>query len=72
MEQNITKIYLIIIVLLLSGIVIGFLIGGKTMQDRWSSFYEDKEEEIERYCVCNFPKTIEEGVYIPFNYQDEK
>jgi len=63
MEKEIlTKVFLIIIVLLLSGFIIGFLTGGKTMQDQWSSFYEKENEKTERYCICNYPETLEEQI----------
>lgn len=47
------------IVFFLSGIVIGFLMGGYITQDKWNSFNEEREKEIERYCSCDYPETKE-------------
>lgn len=66
-NDKLIKVFLIIIVLLLSGSIIGFLCGGKIMQDQWSSFYEAKSKEIEKYCVCSYPGTLEEYVLDTLN-----
>lgn len=73
MEKGILiKIFSIIILLLTSGLVIGFLIGGKIIHDQWNSFYEEKNKEIERYCVCNYLETPREYVLeFPINLPTE-
>ncbi len=56
-KDKLVKIGLIMLVLLLSGFTIGFLVGGKTMQDQWEAYFEKKNAEIERYCYCSYPET---------------
>ena len=48
-----TKVFLIIFVLLMAGIIIGFLMGGKFTQDRWEIFHEMELNKVEKYCNCN-------------------
>lgn len=66
-RDDLIKLSLIILVLLLSGFIIGFLSGGKIVQDQWSSFYKDELKEMEKYCYCNYPKTSE-GLVLDFTF----
>ncbi len=70
-REKVIMIFSLMVLFLIAGITIGFLIGSKTTHDRWDSFYERRSKEIENYCVCNYPETMEDDIlYLPFAQTD--
>lgn len=60
---------LCLIVFLISGLIMGFLIGGHTTQEKWVSFYEEKNKEIEKYCQCDYLETKEYNLNLTLIFQ---
>ena len=61
---------MLFIVFLISGLVVGFLMGGYTTQEKWITYTELKEKEIERYCSCDYPKELEFNLNLSLIYEN--
>ncbi len=55
-KVKLMTIFMLVIILLLSGFIPGYLVGGRLVHEQWVMFNEEKNDAIDEHCVCNFPE----------------